>query len=642
VWGYVAQTKDSENKMTKQQRAYGMWDSPIRVESMSGAYRFYDAKWDNRTATLVWHERRISGSALVAQRTGENPRDLIRDTSIGGRILFGGGGFTVGSGQVYFVGSESRIYVMPVSGGTPRPITPGYGVVGGMALSPNGRYLLYIHSYEGKDALMIVPTDGNKLPYRLFDDADFIMQPTWHPYGDRVACIAWDLPHMPWNQSRLHLLHLSADVEPRVVGQQAIAGAHSDESVFGPSFSPDSGYLAYASDRQGWWQLYLYDLDLHTHDCLTPEPAEYAVPGWLQDMRTAVWSPDSHYLYTLRNADSCYSLQQIDVVSREIVTLKALESYTHLEQIDMGRVSGEISVIAGATHIPDRVVTVQPAEDSASIRSYSSTEAIAPEYFARAQDITWASPDGVTIHGLYYPPTNPRFESGGLPPLIVYIHSGPTRQRFARHFPETHFFSTRGYAVLEPNYRGSTGYGRDFKNMLHGNWGLVDVEDAASGAQTLVERGLADGQRLVVMGESSGGFSVLQSLILKPGFYRAGIAQAPVTDQFALAAETHKFERHYTDVLLGPLPDAAPLYRDRSPVFHADRIQDPLALFHGSDDNVVPPDQSARVAAVLRRRGIPHVHQVYEGEGHSFRRPETRQDYYETVLRFLTQYVLYA
>ena len=245
------------------------------------------------------------------------------------------------------------------------------------------------------------------------------------------------------------------------------------------------------------------------------------------------------------------------------------------------------------------------------------------------------------VSGMYYPPTNPCYTSDELPPLIVHIHSGPTRQRFAKYFPEVHFFTSRGFAVLEPNYRGSTGYGRDFKNMLYGNYGVAEVEDAARGAQHLVDAGRVDGEKLIVMGSSSGGFSVLQSLVQMPGVYRAGVAQAPVTDQFGLVAGTHKFERHYNDSLLGPLPDAAPEYRDRSPLRHADRIQTPVALFHGSEDGVVPPEQSAGVAAALRRSGVPHVHKVYEGEGHSFRRPETERDYYDTVLDFLMQHVIY-
>ncbi len=625
----------------KQSRPYGTWHSPISPATMSGDHRLYDAKWDNHTATLVWQERRSGGSALVVQRPGHNPRDLVRDAKIGGQVLFGGGGFTVGHGHVYYVGAGGRIYAIPLDGGQSRAITPAFGETAAPTLSPNGRWLAYVHSYEGRDALAVVPVDGSQYPRKLFDGADFVMHPTWHPYGDRIACITWDHPHMPWNESRLNLLHFTSDAEPRVMAKQVIAGGNGGVSVFGASFSPDSGYLAYTSDRGGWWQLYLYDLDLEDHIQLTQDNADYGMPAWLQDMRTFAWSSDSRALYALRNSEGHTTLQRVPVDGREAEPVPGLERYTYLEQISVSRASGEVSVIAGATHIPDEIVSLHP-DDDPLIRVTSSTHHLSSDYLVRAHDVSWESEDGVVVHGLYYPPKNPRFESSGAPPLIVYIHSGPTRQRFAKYFPEPHFFASRGFAVLEPNYRGSTGYGRAFKHMLHGNWGVAEVQDAARGAAYLVDRGLADGSRMVVMGESSGGFSVLQSLINLPDTYRAGIAQAPVTDQFALGEETHKFERYYNDSLLGALPGAAEIYRERSPLFNADKITTPVAMFHGEQDSVVPVVQSRGVAEALRRNGVPHVFKLYSDEGHSIRRPDNVTDYYDTVLRFLMQYVIYG
>jgi len=608
---------------------------------MSGDHRLYDAKWDNHTATLVWQERRSGGSALVMQRRGHNPRDLVRDAKVGGRIMFGGGGFTVGHGHVYYVGVSGRIYAIPLDGGPARAVTPAFGDAAAPTLSPNGRWLLYIHSYGGRDALVVVPVDGSQYPRKLFDSTDFVMHPAWHPYGDRIACITWDHPNMPWNESRLHLLHLNSDDEPRVMATQVIAGRTGGTACFGAAFSPDSGYLAYTSDQHGWWQLYLYDLDLEEHIRLTQDEADYGLPAWLQDMRTFAWSTDSRALYVLRNSEGNIALQRVAVDGREAETVAGLEQYTHLEQISVSRRSGEVAVLAGATDTPDEIVTLQPDTGELLVRVTSSTRPIPGAYLARAQDVAWESEAGVVVHGLYYPPTSPDFESEGPPPLIVYIHSGPTRQRFAKYFPQPHFFASRGFAVLEPNYRGSTGYGRAFMQMLHGKWGVAEVQDAANGAAYLVDQGLADGTRLVVMGESSGGFSVLQSLITLPHVYRAGIAQAPVTDQFALGEETHKFERHYNDTLLGPLPEAAEVYRERSPLFHAGKIQTPVALFHGEQDNVVPPSQSQGVVAALRRSGVPHVFRLYAEEGHSIRHPANVADYYDTVLRFLVQHVIY-
>jgi dipeptidyl aminopeptidase/acylaminoacyl peptidase len=207
---------------------------------------------------------------------------------------------------------------------------------------------------------------------------------------------------------------------------------------------------------------------------------------------------------------------------------------------------------------------------------------------------------------------------------------------------DTQFFTSRGFAVLWVNYRGSTGYGKAYMNKLQHNWGLYDVEDSATGAAYLVEQGLADGDKIIIKGGSAGGFTVLQSLIEKPGFYKAGVCLYGVSNQFLLAMETHKFEERYTDSLLGPLPQAADLYRERSPVFQADQIVDPIIVFQGADDVVVLPNQSEAIVASLKRRGVPHEYHLYEGEGHGFRRPETLDHYYTTLLKFLMQYVLYA
>jgi dipeptidyl aminopeptidase/acylaminoacyl peptidase len=224
----------------------------------------------------------------------------------------------------------------------------------------------------------------------------------------------------------------------------------------------------------------------------------------------------------------------------------------------------------------------------------------------------------------------------------VLVHGGPTSQVTATWNPQAQFFATRGYAVLLPNYRGSTGYGRAYMLKLRRSWGIYDVEDARTGALALADRGLADRSRLVIMGGSAGGFTVLQSLVQYPGVYKAAICMFGVANQFTLAADTHKFEARYLDSLLGPLPEAAAVYRERSPIFHADRIRDPIAVFQGEIDRVVPREQSDSIVASLRARGVPHEYHVYPGEGHGWRKSETIDHFYRTVEAFLRTHVLYA
>ena len=250
--------------------------------------------------------------------------------------------------------------------------------------------------------------------------------------------------------------------------------------------------------------------------------------------------------------------------------------------------------------------------------------------------------DGGIVYGLFYPPHNERFEGPGKPPLMVRIHGGPTSQVEANFNAEAQFFATRGYAVLEVNYRGSSGYGRKYRNMLRGNWGIYDVEDAVSGARYLSSQGRVDAERMVISGGSAGGFTVLKVLEDYPGTFKAGICLYGVSNQFTLAAETHKFEQHYSDSVLGPLPEAADIYRERSPIFFVDKIQDPIALFQGEDDQVVVPSQSDEVAASLARRGVPYIYHLYPGEGHGFRKAETIEHLYQAIEKFLREHVIYA
>ncbi|MGK2966850.1 MAG: alpha/beta hydrolase family protein, partial [Tepidiformaceae bacterium] len=250
--------------------------------------------------------------------------------------------------------------------------------------------------------------------------------------------------------------------------------------------------------------------------------------------------------------------------------------------------------------------------------------------------------DGEDAHGLYFPPTSEHFEADGAPPLVVLVHGGPTSQVQATWNPQAQFLATRGYGVFIPNYRGSTGYGRAYMLQLRASWGIYDVQDARTGAAALAERGMADPERLVIMGGSAGGFTVLQSLVEHPGFYRAGVSLFGVSNMFTLANDIHKFESRYLDTMIGPLPEAAALYRERSPLFHAERISDPVAVFQGDIDRVVPRDQSDTIVASLRSRGVPHEYHVYEGEGHGWRRADTIETFYTSLAAFLKQYVIFA
>jgi len=627
----------------KEQRQFGLWDSWITPKSLAQGLRFGDVLWDDDGERLVWLEWRSGQGVLMMASANSNdaPRDLNSDLSVRARVGYGGGDFGVGRGAVYF-SSGGRIYRQPLAGGAAQPITPAFGDVAAPTLSPDGRWLLFVHTYERRDALAIVDSEGKFWPQKLAHGDDFYMQPAWHPDGHRVAWIAWNHPQMPWDGTRLQMgvLREEEDGLPILEAREFVVGGE-DVSVFQPTFSPDGRYLAYVSDETGWWQLYLYDLEHYQRRQLTDAPAEHGQPAWVQGMRTFGFSADGGRIYYLRNDAGFIRLWQYDLASGQSERLPLPEMYTDLTQISVSPRDDHIALLASGGRVPPRVLCTSPA-GATRIYRRATTESVPVAEYAAPEPISWPGKDGGTVYGLYYPPTNSRFAGTGKPPLIVSVHGGPTSQMTARFNARAEFFTNRGYAFLEVNYRGSTGYGRTYRDMLKGNWGIYDVDDSVAGARYLVESGRVDGAKLVIMGGSAGGFTVLKALEDYPGFFKAGVCLYGVSNQFLLAMETHKFEERYNDTLLGPLPEAAALYHERSPLFFADKIQDPIAVFQGEIDRVVPKEQSDSIVASLQRRGIPHEYHVYAGEGHGWRKSETVEAFYKSVEAFLRQHVIFA
>ena len=625
---------------------YGLWDSPISPISLARVMRFEDVAWDD-SGTLVWLEKRSNRGVLMVQPPGgEAMRELNSEFSVRAKLGYGGGDFCVGHGNVYFVEAGSRrIYRQPLASGVACPVTPAFGSSASPKLSPDGRWLMFVRSYEEQDTLEIVDAGGKYWPQKLVSGNDFYMQPAWHPDGQRIAWIAWNHPNMPWDGTQLHIgkLRVGEDFLPTLIEEKTVAG-DVETSILQPEFSPDGRYLAYINDETGWWQLYLYDLSSGEVRQVTDALAEHGHPAWIQGLRTYGFGSDGKTLFFLRNESGFICPWQIDLSSGKEQRLLLDGGYTFLDQISVRE--DNLALIASGGRQPPRVITYRPADDGSSgdthVNRRGTSEELPENAYSKPMAIEWLGMDGGTVHGLYYPPHNERFEGVGTPPLIVHIHGGPTSQTRDKFNLTAQFFTSRGYAVLEVNYRGSTGYGRVYRDKLRGNWGVYDVEDTVSGARHLVEGGLVDEKRLTIMGGSAGGFTVLKALEDYPGFFAAGICLYGVSNQFTSAADTHKFEAHYSDSLLGTLPETSDLYRERSPIFFVDKIQDPIAIFQGEDDVVVPRLQSDEVVESLQKRGVPHVYHVYPGEGHGFRKSETIEHFYSEVEKFLRQYVIFS
>ncbi len=619
----------------------GLWESPIQADDLGEERRFSDVQWDSDGQTLVWREERSKQGVLVCQSPEErSPRDLTGYLSVQARVGYGGGDFTVCRGHAYFV-ADGRLFGQALSGGPAESLTPAGGQCTAPSVSSDGRHILYVHSADEIDHLALVDTRGAHPPARLEQGHDFYMQPCWHPQGSRIAWVAWDHPNMPWDGTALYLGELPRGTGLALSSRRIVAGDPSGSTaIFQPCFSPDGRFLSYLSDEEGWFNLFLMDLNSGVSRVLISEESEQAVPAWVQGLRTHGWTADGQAIYLLKLKDGFSSLVRLDIGRQKTQTIgEQLGRYTDLKQIALSSAGERVALIASSPTLSPSIISFS-SPNRIEVHQSSRSVAIDPAYLSQPRSLSWHSPTPASeafCFGLYYPPQNPGFESSGAPPAILKIHGGPTSQYRAEYHAETQFLTSRGFAVLELNYRGSSGYGKAYAQALRGNWGILDVEDTHSAAQHLIGQGLADAKRLILMGGSAGGYTVLLCLIAYPGVFKAAICRYAVSNLLTLAADTHKFEQHYLDSLVGVLPRDRDRYEQRSPVFSADKIQNPVAIFQGEEDLVVPPSQTDQIVESLTRRGVPHVYRLYPGEGHGWRGSETIRDYYKTVEAFLTE-----
>ena len=633
-------------------RQHGLWDSPITPGSLAGDTRLGDVQWDPRGQALVWTEGRSGTGVLVVQRDGETAtRDLTSDLSVRAEVGYGGGDFTVHDETVYFlVNKTGRVFRQAINGGTARPITYGAGKAASPAVSPDGRWLAFVHhDTERVDRIGVVDTAGELWPQIFTQGHDFYMQPTWSPDGRFFAWISWDHPCMPWDGTTLYVAAVVDDRStglPRLDKPIAVAGG-ADTSIFQPQFTGDGGSIVFVSDESGWGHLWTADLDSVARGVpgrtqITDGEAEYGVPAWGQGMRTYALTPDGSTAICVRSELGFARVEKLDLGTRVREPVGAIEEYTDVAQLSVSPDGRRIAFVATNATIPPRIVVHDLQSHDTRVVVRASGETVPEEALSTPEALCWETTGRERAYGLFYPPESAVYRGSALPPLLVLVHGGPTGQERASWKAQAQFFATRGYGVLVVNYRGSTGYGRDYMLRLRGNWGVCDVDDAVTGMRFLAAEGRIDPKRTAIMGGSAGGFTVLHSMVTQPEAFAAGVCLFGVSNQFHLAAETHKFEERYLDSLLGPLPDSAAVYRERSPVFHADRIIRPLAVFQGEIDQVVPRNQSDTIVDALKRTGTPHVYHVYKEEGHGWRKRETIEHFYSAVDKFLRQHLIFS
>lgn len=527
---------------------------------------------------------------------------------------YGGGSYTVSAGSVFFCNAADQRLYRQDSGGEPRPITlEGPWRYADMRVDGARRRVIAVledHDDtlgEPANALVAIGFDGNVTV--LAHGADFYAAPRLSPDGARLAWLTWDHPDMPWDSCRLWLASLDDLGMP--VDARNIAGGDG-EAVFQPEWSPD-GVLHFISDPVSWWNLFWWDGQKARAIC--PMRAEFGLPQWVFGMTT-------YDFYGATGIVTTYAQNgrwHIGYIDRQVLVLNELAG----PHCDFGSLKtfGEYVIYVGGHPSEPPVVAALGLEDETVETIRRSTEAaIDPGQVSRAEAIRFPTNDGEEAHGFYYPPANTGYKApeGALPPLIVKSHGGPTGQTGDSLNLKIQYWTSRGFAVLDVNYRGSTGYGRAYREKLRGQWGVADVDDCVAGAEYLVGQGKADGDRLVITGGSAGGYTTLCALTFRDTF-KAGASHYGIGDLSTLATDTHKFESRYLDRLIGPWPEAEDLYRARSPIHFAEKLDCPVIFFQGLDDKVVPPNQAESMVAVLREKGTPVAYCPFEGEGHGFR-----------------------
>jgi dipeptidyl aminopeptidase/acylaminoacyl peptidase len=611
--------------------------SPISTSMMASQLKLVELGFAGADDdTLVWLESRGGKSVLMAQRGADGPHELCDSLAVRGGVGYGGGELAAGPDGLWLCGADGRLYQLDLEAGAPRAVTPAYGHIASPAPSPDGRHVLYVHHEGQTDLIASIDAQGAQWPSKFVTGGDFYMQPAWHPDGDRVAWVRWDHPNMPWMGSWIEVACVEVseagalrlgESPVRVAGAQGVA-------VQQPIFSPDGRWLAFVSDASSFMHVCVMELETgHVRDLTPGEGEDFATPAWVQGVRTIAWLPDSSGLVAIGLREGVSRLVEVSL-SGEVEALPGFDDYASLTQICVSK-RGEVAVLGSSAVFSPRVLRWSREQGFKIVRR-SSGERVKSSALSLMRPVSWLADDGTRIYGCYYPPVG----VSGPAPTILMIHGGPTAQATAAWNVRAQLFATRGFGVLEVNYRGSTGYGRAYMEALQTNWGVHDVEDAVGAASYLVAEGLADPARLIIMGGSAGGYTVFQALVTRPGFFAAGVALYGITDLFSLEAGTHKFESSYNQTLLGPLPERAEVWRERSPIFHADKLVDPVAIFHGAKDRAVPIDQAEAIVTHLKANRRPHLYHVYPDEGHGWRAPETIQHCYDTTLTFLTEHVL--
>lgn len=618
---------------------YGAWQSPITADLIvQGSINLGQIELDGED--VYWLEGRPTegGRNVIVRLTPDGQQTDVTPAPFNVRTRvheYGGRSYMVYQGEIFFANfADQRLY-RHKPGEAPRPITPadsGYRYADPIFDEPRQQIICVRedHSRPGQEAVNTVvavgldDNDGGKV---LVSGNDFYSNPRVSPDGEKLSWLTWNHPNMPWDGTEVWVSPIGPDGR---LGQHELVAGGLAESIFQPAWSPDN-ILYFVSDRTGWWNLYRWK-DGQT-EALLPREAEFGVPQWVFGLAT----------YTFESADSLicdyfekgeWRLGRLDLKTRELRDFKMPFSNTgdvHLK--------GNTAVM-GVSFVdqPRAIVRYRLASGDFEVLKKASALKFDPGYLSQPVEIEFPTENGQTAFAYFYAPTNKDFSAptGELPPLLVQSHGGPTGFSTKDFNLKVQYWTSRGIAVVDVNYGGSTGYGRAYRQRLNGQWGIVDVDDCVNAARYLVQKGLADPDRLAIEGGSAGGYTTLCAITFRDVF-KVGASHFGVSDAEALALDTHKFESRYLDSMIGPYPQKRDLYLERSPIYHTEGLNCALILFQGLEDKVVPPDQAEKMFEAVKAKGLPVAYLPFEGEQHGFRRSENIKRSLEAQLYFFSK-----
>ena len=622
---------------------YGSWKSPITSDLIvSSSLRLGAIQIEG--ADIYWGELRPQegGRQLVVRYGPEDTLGEVSDITpmpfnVRSRVHeYGGGAYCVHQGTVYFSNfADQRLY-RQVAGAEPEALTPEVEPVSGLRFADavvdarRSRLICVMEDHrqsgEAVNAIATVPLDGGT-PRVLASGNDFYSSPRLSPDGTQLVWVSWNHPQMPWDGTELWIATVQDDGSisrpHRLVG-------NVKESVCQPCWSP-AGTLHFISDATGWWNLYRWEGE--RAEPLFPIEGEFAGPQWNFGQSSYGFEDDRTILCTYKY-QGVSRLARFDTLARSMDDVET--NYSGFGSLQVGE--GFAAFLGASTTGPSALVRLDlDTFETTEIRRSSSVE-IDAGYISEPEVISFPTTGGFDAYGIYYRPKNKDFEAKVTerPPLLVKTHGGPTAAASSAFNPAIQYWTSRGFAVLDVNYGGSTGYGRAYRNRLIGKWGIVDVDDACNGARYLVEQGGADRERLAIDGGSAGGYTTLAALTFRDVF-KAGASYYGVSDMGSLAAETHKFESRYLDSLVGPYPEKKAVYDERSPINAVDELSCPIIFLQGSEDKIVPPNQAEEMVNALKAKGIPVAYLLFEGEQHGFRKGENIKRSLDAELSFYAQ-----